>query len=129
MIARRLPKGVGKYEGKLPLKCFSFNKIGHCASRCLERFSKEKPRKYQPRYPKKCYYGVDEGVIDEESDKDRKTDDYWGFIYIKEKDPSTTMNVERDLVTHVEVKDEWVINSGCSHHMIRDEKICGIGKA
>lgn len=26
LISRRLPKGVGKYEGKLPLKIFSCNK-------------------------------------------------------------------------------------------------------
>lgn len=36
LIARRLPKGVGKYDEKLPLKCFSCNKIGHFASRCLK---------------------------------------------------------------------------------------------
>lgn len=47
LISKRLPKGAGKYEEKLPLKCFSCNKIGHFASRCLERV----PRKpYKPRF-------------------------------------------------------------------------------
>lgn len=39
LIARTLPKGVNKYDGKLPLKYFSCNKIGHFASRCPERMS------------------------------------------------------------------------------------------
>lgn len=40
LIAQRLPKGASKYDGKLPLKCFTCNKIGHFASRCLERMAK-----------------------------------------------------------------------------------------
>lgn len=39
LIARRIPKGLvgSKYEGKVPFKCFSCNKIGHFASRCPKR--------------------------------------------------------------------------------------------
>ncbi|GLJ54156.1 hypothetical protein SUGI_1160380 [Cryptomeria japonica] len=39
LIARRIPKGPtrNKYEGKVPFKCFSCNKIGHFSSRCPER--------------------------------------------------------------------------------------------
>lgn len=48
LIAKRLPKGVGKYEGKLPLKCFSCNKMGHFSSRCPKRVPKSKP--YKPKY-------------------------------------------------------------------------------
>lgn len=40
LISQRLPKGAGKYDGKLPLKCFSYDKIGHFASRCPERMSR-----------------------------------------------------------------------------------------
>ena len=29
-----MKRGTGKYEGKLPLKCFSCRKIGHFASKC-----------------------------------------------------------------------------------------------
>lgn len=32
LLAKRLPKGTGKYRGKLPLKCFACNNIGHIAA-------------------------------------------------------------------------------------------------
>jgi hypothetical protein len=33
-FVRRLKKGSGKYQGKLPFKCFNFGKIGHFSSKC-----------------------------------------------------------------------------------------------
>jgi len=33
-FVRRLKKGSGKYQGKLPFKCFNYGKIGHFASKC-----------------------------------------------------------------------------------------------
>lgn len=38
LLARRLPTGKGKYKGKLPLKCFNCDKIGHIASKCPEKY-------------------------------------------------------------------------------------------
>jgi len=50
----------------------------------------------------------------------------WVFIGIKEEDPVPTksascVNVESALASQVEEKDEWVIDSGCSHHMTGDK--------
>ncbi|GLJ49493.1 hypothetical protein SUGI_1048630 [Cryptomeria japonica] len=146
LIAWRLPKGVSKYDGKLPLKCFTCNKIGHFASRCPERMAKydrhdkfdkydrndryEKHEKYDKPYKsnqkfrnqKNCYYVADEGVIDVESEGDEVV-----FISIKEDGPipidSTSCYVEeKALVVRVEEKSVWVIDSGCSHHMTGDKR-------
>jgi len=48
------------------------------------------------------------------------------FIAIKEEEPisSKYINhkvVERALAAQVEEKDDWVIDSGCSHHMTGDK--------
>jgi len=45
LLVKRLLGGSGKYEGKLPFKCFACKKIGHFASRCPERVSKPNPNK------------------------------------------------------------------------------------
>jgi hypothetical protein len=53
-LIRKLKKGIGKYKGMLPLKCFNCGSIGHFASKCphknkysdVEEFSKRK-NKYQ----------------------------------------------------------------------------------
>ena len=37
LIARRIPRGRGKYKGKLPMICNSCNKVGHIATRFHDR--------------------------------------------------------------------------------------------
>jgi hypothetical protein len=34
---RRLKKGLDKYQGKLPFKCFNFGSIGHFATKCQHK--------------------------------------------------------------------------------------------
>lgn len=45
LLAKRLPRGKGKYKGKLPLKFFNCNVICHIASRCLDNDRNEKSDK------------------------------------------------------------------------------------
>lgn len=46
-----IPRGKGKYKGKLPIICFSCNKVCHIAARYLDREEKHerKERKYKGR--------------------------------------------------------------------------------
>ncbi|GLJ26607.1 hypothetical protein SUGI_0516800 [Cryptomeria japonica] len=129
-----MPKGpVGsKYEGKTPFTCFNYNKIGHMASRCPDRHARlkeEARRTYKPkpgyqRYrfkknkDKSCYLA--DGVTDD-SDED-PTDNGWVFFAIIEDQLTPTVQpVEQALEAKVEVKDEWIIDSRCSHHMTGDK--------
>ncbi|GLJ31713.1 hypothetical protein SUGI_0637460 [Cryptomeria japonica] len=146
LISQRLPKGVGMYDGKFPLKCFSYNKIGHFSSRCLERKTKydrhdkfdkpdrndryEKHEKFDKTYKfnrkfrnqKNYYYAIDEGVTYDELEGDEVV-----FISIKEDRPvpidSTSFSIEeKTLAIKVEEKGEWVIDNSCSHHITGDKR-------
>ena len=56
------------------------------------------------------------------------SEDELGFISIKEDDLDREIREESVLISQVEKKD-WIIGSGCSHHMTSDyEKICQIHK-
>lgn len=129
LLAHRLPKGADKYDGKLPLTCFSCNKIGRFASRCLERMSRydkherndrsdtydryekhdknDKPYKPYQKYrnQKRCYYTIDEGVTNEQS-WNRNSEDEFVFIAIKEDDlvsvnPTSYIVEENDLASKI----------------------------
>lgn len=64
-------------------------------------------------------------MTNDELDKVNSGDEFV-LIAIKEDDPVTIdstsyINEEKVLAAKVEEKDEWVIDSGCSHHMTSDK--------
>ncbi|GLJ28094.1 hypothetical protein SUGI_0551600 [Cryptomeria japonica] len=76
---------------------------------------------------KSCYYSGDDdddeivsGIDNGSFDKD------WAFIAIKDDslEPfiETTHIEEKALASKIEEKDEWVIDTSCSHHMTRDKR-------
>jgi hypothetical protein len=53
-FVRRLKTGSGKYNGKLPFKCFNCGKVGHFAAKCPHK-GKEQNSTDEERFPRKKY--------------------------------------------------------------------------
>jgi hypothetical protein len=119
-LARKFRKGKGKYKGKIPLIFFSCDEVGHIATRCPNKDDDEekedkKPNKYKEKKDfkyfknkkKSCYL-----VKEEESEADDE------LVYIAVKDDSDDDKEKTTLISHI--SDTWIIDSGCSHHMIGD---------
>ena len=93
------------------------DEFGHYASKCPQREKKYK-RNFKPRRPRDYLYANE----DDES-KERvqsESDDELGFVVIKEDTFEIEIREEKALVSQVENKFDWIIKSGCSHHMTGD---------
>lgn len=116
LLARRFPRGTGKYKGKLPLKCFSYNWIGHIAMNCPNSDNKDKLErfeKFKGGNQRNCFLVVDEGVTYEESEDEENEDIV--FVAVKED-----VADKKALLSRFENSNEWIIDNGCSHHMTSD---------
>ena len=96
-------------------KCWTCNEYGHYASKCPKRENKFKGR-FRSRISRQCLYANEE---EEESNQSRSEDEL-GFIAIKEDDLVREIREEIALISQVEKKVDWIIDSGCSHHMTSD---------
>ena len=76
---RRLERGSGKYKGKLPFKCFNFGRVGHYASKCPHKKTKNQTQETEKtisknwqkgnRYRRKSFYPQQDGSASESSDE------------------------------------------------------------
>ena len=70
-------------------------------------------KNYKPRKDRECLYANEDNDFDEQELSG--SDDEIGFVAIKEE------SLEKmALVSQVENKFDWIIDSGCSHHMTGD---------
>jgi hypothetical protein len=85
----KLNKGIDKYKGMLPLKCFNCGGIGHFSSKCPhknkendEEESSKREKKYQKgnkrrnkrKFFKKSFYSKEDSSSSDKEDKDSDSD-------------------------------------------------------
>lgn len=109
LLAKWLPRGTGKYRGKLPLKCFACKKIGHIVANCPNgdnEHKREKYNKYKGKGKRDCLIVVDGSITDEEFEGDANEDIV--FVSIKQETSDQTA-----LVSCMDSLDDWIIDNGC----------------
>lgn len=124
LMTRRLPRGNGKYKGKLLVIYFSCNKDDHIVTRFLGRDEKDE-RKYsnfegrrdgnsnKGKDKKSCY-------IAEEETSDFDSNDEVVYVAMKDYydgDEKTT------LISYVSKSNRWIVDSGFSHFMTGDKSL------
>ena len=98
--------------------------FGHISGRCQEKKNNrsgdkyrskrdENKKDYKDKGKKSCY------IIEEET-KEKSNDHDEEVVFVAMKDDSDEDEATA-LVSYVNKSDRWIIDSGCSHHMIGDK--------
>jgi hypothetical protein len=114
-FVRRLKKGSGKYQGKLPFKCFNCGKIGHFASKFPhqkkdQNSDDEKNYKYK-KYNKKKSLVANNDHSSEDTDSDSSCEDKANDFMLMAKedyDNKSTVSDENDEEVVVDLEGELI---------------------
>jgi hypothetical protein len=121
-FARRLKKGSGKYQGKFPLKCFNYGKIGHFANKCPHKkkdYNSKGEEKYKSKkFDRKKSLCVNNDDSSEDTDSDSSREDKVNEFMLLAKedydnkstgsvdnDEEDVVNLERELINALEEID------------------------
>jgi hypothetical protein len=114
-FVRRLKKGSRKYQGKLPLKCFNYGKIGHFENKCTHK-KKDQNSEGEEKYKSKIFdrkkilsVNNDDSLEDTYSDSsyEDKVNDF--MLMAKEDyDNKITGNDDNDEEVVVELETEMI---------------------
>jgi hypothetical protein len=106
-IMRRIKKGSGKYQGKLPFKCFNCGNIGHFSSKCSHKKqdqNSEGEKKYKPkRFGKKKSLCVNNDDSSKDTDTDSSCEDNINDFMLMDKEDYDNKGIGSD------VDDEEVV--------------------
>ena len=112
---RNLNKGIGKYKGKLPFKCFNCGKIVHFSSKChyakRSDINEENEKKYQKRNKKfvkrKTLYSKEHSSSSNDEDD---SDDESGKVLFMDLEEITNDDEEDYADGEVDIEVELIIS-------------------
>jgi hypothetical protein len=102
-FVRRVQKGIGRFKGKSPIKCFNCGRIGHIAEKC---YYKKRSLKN-----KNIFYSKDDDISLDESDEEDNDGGEVLFITQETQDDDHKSSKEEDIISEEDLDEETNLDS------------------